>query len=108
MNFYTCTVKIIKEPKWLRLNNAALSKLILVKPINKKNKDGHIIVAIAKREVAQLVFDHYKKQDTIVVEGYVYIRKSKIQLKDNIKKYKIKKYVVMKIQKIHPVSNMRQ
>lgn len=103
MNFYTCTAKIIKEPKWLRLNNIALSKLVLVKPINRKNEFCHIIVAIAKKEVAQLIFDHYKKQDTVIVQGYVYTEKSKKQLRN-----KIKKYVVMKIQRIHLASTVPQ
>lgn len=108
MNFYTCTVKIIKEPKWLRLNNAALSKLVLAKPIKKANNAYHVIVATAKREVAQLIFDHYKKHDTIIVQGYIYIKKDKIQLKNNMTKHKMKKTLVMKIQKIYALSTLPQ
>nr|YP_009295692.1 conserved hypothetical plastid protein [Mastocarpus papillatus]AOL58176.1 conserved hypothetical plastid protein [Mastocarpus papillatus] len=102
MNICTITGKILKQPRLLRYNKKALTKIFICMPNNKRGVSFYNIKAHATGKIGMEIFDVYRKGDFVIIEGFINIKIKKITM--NNKYIKIIKSIHIKINRIHPAS----
>nr|YP_009296204.1 putative single-stranded DNA binding protein [Sebdenia flabellata]AOM65139.1 putative single-stranded DNA binding protein [Sebdenia flabellata] len=104
MNICIITAKVITAPKLLRFKSTALSQMILCVPNDKKGLLHYKIKAIAKGQLAKDIFEIYRKNNFIIVEGFIYLKKIEKRHINEMNKFRNQKSIIIKITKIHPAS----
>ena len=95
MNYYIFAGKIINPLTLIRIKSKLCIYMTLIIPNNKRGLRWYKVVLIAKSQMAKNIFQMYQKGDSIIVEGCIYT-----------KKYKANKFVFLKVNDIHPTSNI--
>nr|YP_009297949.1 putative single-stranded DNA binding protein [Plocamium cartilagineum]AOM67887.1 putative single-stranded DNA binding protein [Plocamium cartilagineum] len=104
MNKCIFTAQIVTSPKIFYLDKIALLQMILVIPNNKKGLSSYTLSSIVKGELAKDLFNTYQKNDFIIVEGFISIKKYQVKY-NHLKKFNDRiKFLRIKINQIHPTS----
>lgn len=102
MNKCIFTAQIVSSPKFFYLQKTALLQIILSIPNKRKGLSSYTLSSIIKGELAKNLFGNYQKDDFVIVEGFISIKKFQIQYNDLKKINDRIKFVRIKVNQLHP------
>nr|YP_010903260.1 hypothetical protein REP76_pgp117 [Hypnea cornuta]WCH55713.1 hypothetical protein [Hypnea cornuta] len=101
MNLFIGTVKVIRNPRLYRIKQKIFLKMNIVLLKRKKKVYLRSVICVMKGRLAIHIFNILKKNDVIVMEGYIKIKS--FQISNNYKNIKI---VTMQAKKIYDLRKM--